>query len=261
MNNSVFGKTMENVRKHINVDLVTDATKFRKLVAKPSYKRSKVFVEGEDECFIAVERQRQKVSLKKPIYTGFTVLDVSKILMYDFHYHYIKQRYGDRAKLLFTDTDSLMYCLQTTDVYADMLPDGEELFDTSDYPKDHPLYSTKNKKVIGKMKDETAGIPIREFVGLRPKMYSFLLEGGKEKKTAKGVKKSVKEREIRHADFKGCLVNKAPQQHVMLGFRSDRHQLYTEKMMKTSLSPYDDKRYLLPDGVESYAYGHHKIMN
>ena len=240
MNNSVFGKTMENVRKHINVDLVTSPTQFRKLVAKPSYRRSQTFLNDDYGCLIAVDRQRMKVELKKPIYTGFTVLDLSKVLMYDFHYHHIKSQYGGHAQLLFTDTDSLMYCIESEDAYADMQL-NLELFDTSDYPPDHLLHSKVNKKVIGKFKDETAGTPIREFVGLRPKMYSFLLEGGKEKKTAKGVKKSVKEREIRHGDFKDCLFSRVPQQHAMLGFRSDCHQLYTEKLTKTSLSPYDDK--------------------
>ena len=258
MNNSVFGKTMENVRRHINVDLVTSPSQFKKLVAKPSYQRSKTFLNDEDGCLIAVDRQRCKVELKKPIYTGFSVLDLSKVLMYQFHYEYIKPQYGQHSRLLFTDTDSLMYHITTNDVYQDMKEDLE-LFDTSDYPSNHPLHSNANKKVIGKMKDETAGEPIKEFVGLRPKMYSFILDGGKEKKTAKGVKKSVKEREIQHVDFKNCLFNNVPQQHSMLGFQSDCHQLYTEKLTKTSLSPYDDKRYILADGVSSYAYGHYKI--
>ena len=140
---------MENVRKHINVDLVTSPTQFKKLVAQPSYHRSKTFIGGEEECLIAVDRQRTKVLLKKPIYTGFSVLDLSKVLMYDFHYNHMKKKYGDRAQLLFTDTDSLMYHVETDDIYADMLEDLDK-FDTSDYPPDHLLHSNTNKKVIGK---------------------------------------------------------------------------------------------------------------
>ena len=121
-------------------------------------------------------------------------------------------------------------------------------FDTSDYPQDHLLHSNTNKKVIGKFKDETVGNPIREFIGLRAKMYSFMMDAGQEKKTAKGVKKSVKEREIKHQDFEDCLFNKVPQQHSMMGFRSDCHEIFTEKLTKTTLSPYDDKRYILEDG-------------
>ena len=104
---------------------------------------------------------------------GFAILDLSKVLMYQFHYEYMKPKYDCNAKLLFTDTDSLCYEIKTNDIYHDMLED-KELFDTSEYAQDHPLYSIGNKKVLGKMKDETHGIPIQEFIGLRPKMYSIL---------------------------------------------------------------------------------------
>lgn len=122
---------------------------------------------------VAVERLRSKLVLRKPVYTGFTVLELSKVLMYDFHYHYIKVKYGPRTQLLFTNTDSLCYCIQTEDVYRDMQLDLE-MFDTSDYPSNHFLHSNTNKKVIGKFKDETNGCPMREFVGLRANMYSFM---------------------------------------------------------------------------------------
>lgn len=173
MNNSVFGKTMENVRRHINVDLVTSPLKFKKLVKKATYQRSKTFIEDGDGCLIAVNRQQVKVVMKKPVYTGFAVLDLSKVLMYQFHYLQILVKYGaDNARLLFTDTDSLMYHMITTDVYADMLTDLDK-YDTSDYLPEHPLHSNANKKVIGKFKDETSGSPIREFIGLREKNVQF----------------------------------------------------------------------------------------
>lgn len=175
MNNSVFGKTMENVLKRRNIELVTTAKKYGKLVDKPSYKRDTPFIKNgeEDECLIAVELERTKVMLKKPIYTGFSVLHLSKLLMYQFHYDYILPKYGvDRVKLLFTDTDSLTYLIFTEDIYKDM-KEEQHLFDTSDYPKDHFLYSIENKKVIGKFKDENAGSPVMEFVGLRSKMYAM----------------------------------------------------------------------------------------
>ena len=180
--------------------------------------------------------------------------------MYRFHYYHIKPKYNHHAQLLFSDTDSLMYHIVTPDVYAHMKLEADS-YDTSDYSPNHFLHSKTNKKVIGKFKDKTAGSPIPEFVGLRAKMYSFALDSGREKQTAKGVKKSVKEREIKHQDFKDCLFSKVPQQHSMIGFMSDCHQLYTEKLTKTSLSPYDDKRYLLEDGVTSLAYGHYKVFS
>ncbi|CAB4045438.1 Hypothetical predicted protein, partial [Paramuricea clavata] len=119
-----------------------------------------------------------------------SILDLSKTLMYDFHYNTIKKEYGDGAKLLFTDTDSLMYEIKTDDVYEDFRSIGEEqdCWDNSDYPKDSPYYSTHNKKVIGKFKDEAEGVPVIEFVGLRSKMYSYVKENGGSGMTAKGVK-------------------------------------------------------------------------
>ena len=177
--------------------------------------------------------------------------------MYDFHYSYIKHKYGSQAKLLFTDTDSLCYEIQTNDIYQDMSRDAQH-FDTSDYHKDHPLYSTTNKKVLGKMKDECAGVPPTEFIGLRAKMYSLLYDS-KEMKTAKGIKKSVVKNVITHRDYKEALFQKESQTHSMTQIRSFGHQLYTVKMNKTSLSPYDDKRYILNDGFTTLAYGHYKI--
>ena len=129
---------------------------------------------------------------------------------------------------MFTDTDSLTYKVTTPDLYQDMKQDLH-LYDTSNYPQDHPLYSAVNKKVIGKFKDETGGLPITEFVGLRPKMYSIKLEDGKEKKTGKGIKKSVLKNEVRHRDFKDCLFKHQKYEHSMVNFRSQQHQLYTIK--------------------------------
>jgi len=188
MNNSVFGKTMEDVCKWINIKLISKPSVFKKHAAQVTYKRSEVFVNNEEkqEYFVSVEKKRTKVTLDKPIYTGFTVLELSKLHMYDFHYSHMMPKYGpEKAKLLITDTDSLTYKVTTPDLYQDMKQDLH-LYDTSSYPQDHPLYSAVNKKVIGKFKDETGGLPITEFVGLRPKMYSIKLEDGKEKKTGKG---------------------------------------------------------------------------
>jgi hypothetical protein len=159
MVNAFFGKSMENVRKRRKVDLVSDAVKLKKLLAKQQLEQ---FVIVNEEV-VMVERIRAKVTLNKPIYIGFTVLDVSKLLMFDFHYNVIAKRYGKNARLLFIDTDSLCYHLATDDVYRDML-EYRHLLDTSNYPRDHPLYSAENMKDIGKMKDECSGKPPLEFV-------------------------------------------------------------------------------------------------
>jgi len=204
MNNSIFGKTMENLRKRVNVKLVRNVDKIRKLTSSPLYDSVKIFYEG----LVAVNMRKPSLYLNRPIYVGFSILDLSKTFMYNFHYNYIKYKYNDNATLLFTDTDSLCYDIKTDDIYQDMQNDLD-LFDTSDYPHHHPLYSIHNKKVLGKMKDETRGVPIREFVGLRPNMYSILYnENGEEieKKTAKGITRCVTNKKIRHAHYKKMFI-------------------------------------------------------
>ena len=172
---------MENLRKRCNVKLVTDKDKFLKLVSKPTYVLSKIFSEN----LVAVNSKPERLKLDKPSYVGMCILDLSKTLMHDFHYNYIQRKYGDKAKLLFTDTDSLCYVITTDDVYEDIYRD-KELFDNNDYSKDSKFYFGENKKVIGKFKDEAAGQPIISFVGVKSKMYSYKTES-KNNKTAKGV--------------------------------------------------------------------------
>ena len=199
---------MEDVRKRVNIKLITNPTIFKKHAGKVTYKRSEVFVNDEDKekYFVGMEAKRTSIKLDKPIYTGFTVLELSKLHMYDFHYNHMMKKYGpEKAKLLFTDKDSLTYQVMTENLYEDMKEDLQ-LYDTSNYPQDHPLYSVKNKKVIGKFKDEIGGHPITEWVGLRAKMYSMKLMDNVEKKTGKGINKSVLRKEIKHQDFKDCLV-------------------------------------------------------
>ena len=162
MNNSVFGKTMENIRKRVDVRLITDEKKFLKYVSKPTYVSSKIF----NENLVAVHKIKETLTLNRPAYVGMCILDLSKTLMYDFHYNYIKRKYGNKVKLLFTDTDSLTYEIEAKDVYQDFFKDKDK-FDNSDYNKDSKYYFDNNKKVIGKFKDEAAGVPVVEFVGLR----------------------------------------------------------------------------------------------
>ncbi|XP_072034592.1 uncharacterized protein [Amphiura filiformis] len=193
MNNSVFGKTMENIRNRVNVNLVTSEAEARKLTSKPNYDRYTIF----DENLVAVHMKKIKLYFNKPIYLGMSILDISKTKMYDFHYNYIKRKYGGRAKLCMTDTDSLTYEIQTEDFYTDISDDVKKLFDTSNYPADHPskIPTGKNKKVPGMFKDEAGGKQIAEFVGLRAKLYSYRMHEGKEEKRCKGVKKqSLKEK-------------------------------------------------------------------
>ncbi len=150
MNNSVFGKTMENVRNRINVKLVTNKKSLNKLVKKSNYVRINEFHEN----LVAVHMERTTVKFNKPIYLGMSILDLSKTLMYRFHYDYVKPKWGNKSSLLFTDTDSLCYEIQTDDFYDDINNDAPEWFDMSNYNKNHPLFDERNKKQVGFMKDE-----------------------------------------------------------------------------------------------------------
>ena len=252
MNNSVFGKTMENIRKRCNVYLETDPNHLLRQTAKPTFVSCKIFHEN----LVAVNMKKERLKLDKPSYVGMCVLDLSKVLMYDFHYNFIKAKYGDLVKLLFTDTDSLCYHILTDDAYEDFYL-SKDLFDNSDYNKSSKFFFDENKKVIGKFKDEAAGIPIIEFVGLKSKMYSYKTES-KNNKTAKGVKKNVIKRDIDHSHYLACLQNNNVMQHKMRTIRSDHHVVSSYEINKTSLSCFDDKRYILDDAITSYAYGHYE---
>ena len=253
MNNSVFGKTMENLRKRVDVKLVRadETDRLRRLIASPSYARANIF----DNDLAAIQMYKSNLLLNRPVYVGMCVLDLSKHLMYDFYYNKLKKQYGEHCQLLYTDTDSLLLEIQTEDVYKDMGANAD-LYDTSDYPKDHPQYSEENKKVVGKMKDECASRLIAEYVGLRPKMYSILEAGGRNIKKAKGVKKSVVSHNIRHEDYVKTLSEKKTSRHSMHVLRSKGHNIYGECLNKISLSPFDSKRWIAEDGVNTLAYGH-----
>ena len=178
--------------------------------------------------------------------------------MYDFHYNYIKEKYGDRAKLLFTDTDSLTYEIETEDVYQDFWNDKDK-FDNSDYPKNSPYYDESNKKVIGKFKDEACGVLITEFVGLKSKMYSYIKNDDKGGKTPKGIKKNIIKNNIKHKDYKNVLLNNKQLHHKMKTVRSQKHQLGSYEVNKVSLSRFDEKHYILNNGISSYTYRNYKI--
>ena len=170
MNNAVFGKTMENVRKHRDIKLVKTDHKRNKLVSEPNYHTMKLI--SENLSIIEMKKVKVKMKkpiMKKPIYLGLSILEISKIIMYEFWYDYVKKKYGDMVKLCYMDTDSLIINIKTKDFYKDIAQDVEERFDTSNYDVDRPLPKGKNKKVIGLMKHELGGGIITEFVALRPK--------------------------------------------------------------------------------------------
>ena len=259
MNNSVFGKTMENIRNRVDVKLVNTKEKLRKLAAKPNFKCRKIFSEN----LVSVHMKKTSLTMNKPVYLGMCILELSKIIMFDFHYNYIKPKYADNAKLLFTDTDSLMYEIETEDFYTDITGDVKDRFDTSDYPENHPsgIPTGINKKVLGMMKDEAAGKIIKEFVGLRSKLYSFVMDDGGETKKCKGIKRQVVESSIRHEHYKTCLTTGKELLRKQNILRSYEHEVYTEEVNKVALSALDDKRYILSNGMDTLAWGHYKIKD
>ena len=252
MNNSVFGKTIENIRKRQNIILVDNRAKAVKLTSQPNFDRATIF----DENLIAVHMKKTEVFFNKPVYVGQAILDLSKTLMFDFHYNYILKKYcHKRAELLFTDTDSLMYLIHTDDFYKDISKDISSKFDTSDYPPNHPsgILTGANKKVIGMFKDEVAGKQITHFVGLRPKLYSFKVEDSNTTKKCKGIKKNVVKKGVNFDDYVQCLFSDEKQMRSMKIIRSENHEIYSKEVNKVALSNEDDKRNLAKDKVNTKA--------
>ena len=211
----------------------------------------------------AVDLRKIKAQIDKPFYDGFTVLEQPKLHMYKFHYHYMRARFGDKAKLLFTDSDSLMYSFQEIDPFDVFLKDRAEYFYFASYPQSHKCYDPLNNKVIGKFKDEANGEQIIEFVGLRPKMYSYLLKKHLtttlfEKHKAKGIQYAITAK-LKHEDYLKQL--EAPHENRLTNRRigSKLHQIYSIEFEKSGLCALDDKRILLDDGISTLAYAHYKV--
>ena len=252
MNNAVFGKPMENIRKHRDIKLVTTDKKRNKLVSEPNYH----MINYISEDLSIIEMNKTRVKMNKPIYLGLSILDISKILMYKFWYDYIKPKYNDKVKLCYMDTDSFIVSIKTNDFYKDIANDVEKRFDTSNYELNRPLPTGKNGKVIGLMKDELGGKIITEFVTLRPKTYSYLMDDCKEDKKAKGTKKCVIKRMIKFNDYKNCLLKDKVLLKFQQRFTSKKHDVYTQNINKLALSNNDDKRIVSSDKITSYPYGY-----
>ena len=252
MNNAVFGKTMENVGKHCNIKLVKIGKKRNKLVSEPNYHTMKLI----DDNLAIIEMKKVKVKMNKPIYLGLSILELSKIIMYEFWYDYVKVKYMDNAKLCYMDTDSFVMNVKTKDVYKHIAEDVKERFDTSNFSYDRPLSINMNKKVVGLMKDELGGGIINEFVALRPKAYSYRTDDLVEFKKANGTKTCVIKNMLKFEDYKNCLFGNGKVLRSQQRFKSENHAVYTECINKVTLSCDDDKRIVNQDGITSYPYGY-----
>ena len=224
--------------------LVNNAEDFLKYTNNPAYITNKMF--GKD--YAAIHEIKPVLILKKLIYVGFTVPDLSKWMMYDFHYNFIKKNFD--PELLFTDTDSLTYEIKSENVYEKFFK-WKDLFDFSNYSKDSKFFDETNKKVIVKMRDEVGGVIVTAFVGLKSKMYSMKKIDGKECNTAKGVSVATE-----FDKFKDVLFNEKIIRHKMNRIQSKKHKLGTYEIDKISLSRFDGKRYVLHDEIRTLAYFH-----
>ena len=218
-----------------------------KIVNKPKFISQKII----DKSLVAFHCSKKVLTLNKPIYVAFCILELSKLLMYQFHYDYVLKTF-DNVKLLFTDTDSLVYEIRGVNVYEQCFKD-KELFDFSGYSRDSIYYCDSNKSRLGKMKDEFNRNKIDEFVGLKSKMYS-LISANWEVNKAKGGNLMLK-----HKEYVDVLFNKKVIRHKMKRILSERHSIGSYVLNKISLSCYDDKRFILDDGIDSLAYGHKDI--
>ena len=201
--------------------------------------------------------KKVKVKMKKPIYLGMLILEISKIIMYEFWYEYMKKKYGDMVKLCYMDTDSLIINIKSKDFYKDIARDVEERFDTSNYDVDRLLPKGKNKKAIGLMKDELGGGIITEFFALRPKTYSYMTEEFIETKKAKGTRKCAIKKILKFEDYKKCLFENEPMLKSQQRFKSENHEVYTQNINKIALSSNDDERIVALDRITSYPYGYY----
>jgi hypothetical protein len=279
---------MENVANRIDCNLVRTEKQFVKNCSKPTFKNYKIITADK----VAVCEQRKTcVVYDKPMIVGMSILDLSKTLMYNFHYNTIKKNYGEKAKLIFTDTDSLCYNIETEDVYRDMEKEKHK-YDFSDYHKGHFLFSEENKKAQGVFKEEANGKIISEICALRAKLYAFIIhlqnrtatiiknhfeleKEVKTKVTCKGVKtataKKFKLEQYRTALFghaesykidlndERCSKQNFQQTFKFNLIRQTNHNVHSITVNKIGISGLDDKRYVCADNVNTLAWGHCKI--
>ena len=252
MNNAFYGKTMENIRGRVSIKLLNNGEEAKKMFSKPTYKDHIIF----NENLLAVLNNIPSVKFDKPIYLGMCILDYSKLLMYKFYYETINIVWPNN-QIIGYDTDSYFLDIKTEDVYRD-LKEIEHNLDLSDYPSTSSLHSNKNKKIIGKFKDELNGKLMSEIVFLRSKAYSFKVANEpKETKKLKGISQQTIAKDVSFEDYKSAIFNPyiKPNYNKMYTMNSNKHNIYVYELTKKSISPFDDKRIILEDGIRTLPFG------
>lgn len=255
LNNAVFGKTMENIRNRIEVKIITTEKQCLKLVKKPEVDSFYIL----DRDLAIFKMKKAILRMDKPMSIGFSILDISKYIMFDFYYNVLKEKYDKNIQLLYTDTDSFLMQIFTDDIFQDM-KDMHNHLDCSDYPKDHFLFSEKNKKVNGKFKDESKSKQISEFIGLKSKLYHIKYEESS-KSAAKGIKKNVIKSDLTYDMFYDTLFKNKSFNVSQRLITSKKHTLYSQEVNKNAMHAFDDKRFTLNDHIHTLAYGHSLLQN
>ena len=256
MNNSVYGKTCENVRRYKNVKYAINKKEVDKILRSPLLNDWIIY----NEDLASFEINPTSVTLNKPRAVGLTVLELSKLLMYDFHYNYFLKKF-ENVKVLLSDTDSFCYYIKTKKDFYKTIKEDLDWFDFSNYNKEHENYNTDNHLVPGKMKDEMGGKIIDEFVGLRSKMYSVTVQNQQDKKAAKGFLRSI-QKDIRHEDYLRCIDETTDLSFTGHKIHQEHHQIFLSEVTKKGLCAYNDKKYIDKKGFRNFnclSFGHYKL--
>ena len=247
---------MENLLKCVNIELVRgdEIDKQLHLVANPGYISHRIF----NENLIGIDRVKTKLTLNRPIYVGLCVLDLSKLHMYDFWHKNLKKQYGEKIKLLYTDTDSLMIEVETEDIYK-VMHEHKEDHDLSEYQENSQYYNKENKRVIGKFQDEYKEKIINEGIFIRSKMYSYKEISGKEMDKAESVSRTIIAKDLRHTLYKECIEKDEESRHKQICIRSHNHHMGVYKQNEKTLDPLGTKKWIAPNHIDTRVYRNYKI--
>ena len=245
LDNAVYGKAMENMRKRMKVRVASNEKDFVKYASRPTYINHNIY----GKKFVVIHERKQLLTLNKPIYVGCVVLELSKLAMYEFYYDFLIQK-CENVKLLYMNTDSFIIEV-IGENFDDIILENKEYFDLSNSPKNSKYHTDDNKKVPGKMKDEYGGKVIYEFVRAKPKSYTIIDVNNCEKSVHKGHSFNFKS-----SEFKDMINNRKVVRHSMKKIISKNHKIYTQDGNKISLSCFDDKRHIKDDGIYTLAFGH-----
>lgn len=255
MNNSFFGRSMMNPRKRVGIKAAISATDCQRHLSNPLMEYFDII----NENLVLFKMKKKLLTLDKPIFVGFSVLELSKLKMYSLYYNNFKRVYGHNCSLAYTDTDSLFLDVTCEDVFLDLKNIFSDIMDLSNFDKNHIAYDVTNKGKMGYLKVEVLS-PVKEFIALKSKMYMIESIIGQKKK-AKGIKKSVVENEININDYRNVLYKEIFLRHFQTNILSKNHMVQTVSQNRIGLSPYFDKKFVLSDGITLNSYGHYENEN